>query len=109
MSYVPADQYVITREGILFEAGFAASFFGTTLEEELSIEAIYLTESHPGKFDSHETLAWLSSFIPLSADDRKIIKDHSRERSNQLIKDPVREAAWHSAYEAYELENNGDQ
>lgn len=109
MSDIPASQYVITREGVLFEAGFAASFFKTPLEDELAIEALYLTELHPGKFDSHETLAWVKSFIPASEDKQNIIKEHSRERSNQLIKDPLREAAWHSAYEAYELENSGDQ
>ena len=109
MSDVPANQYVITREGVLFEAGFAASFFGTTLEEELTIEALYITESHPGKIDSQETLAWLTSYLPTDKIERESIEEYTKDRSNKLVVDESYHRSFLAAYEAYEIEHKDDQ
>ena len=83
-----------SRDAIQFEADFAAHFFGLTIEEALSHEAVYfykLQQKHNynHNFDNGETGAWLLQYLPSDQTERQRILNKMDELHSQIHEDEV--------------------
>ncbi len=77
-----------SREALQFEADFAAHYFGLTLEEALTHEAVRMhflqRASHKHNFDCEETGDWLRQYLPSNIIDRQRIGREVKELRDRI-------------------------